>query len=210
MKVVSTNISQPKTIIWNNKKLTTGIYKTPDINGIYLDKNAVKHDEVSDKKVHGGEFKACYLFSKSNYEYWRNLYPNLDWNNGMFGENITIDHMDETQIHIGDIYKLGETLVQITQPREPCYKLGIKFESQEVLQQFINHSKPGTYVKVLEPGSVKTGDTFTLIKSAESSISIADFFKLLYAEIKNKHLIAKIINNEALPLKKRKSLERYL
>lgn len=210
MKIISTNIAQPTTFTWNGKEITTGIYKTPTDAPIFLGKEDVKGDVVSDRKVHGGEFKACYLFSLNHYDYWKNLYPNLEWTYGMFGENITVKDLDESQLFIGDIYKLGNALVQITQPREPCFKLAHKFGSNTVLKQFIDHGFPGTYVRILEEGEVKTGDHFTLIESKKDSVSIYDFFKLLYAKEKNENHINLTLNNVALPQNLRKRLAFFL
>jgi MOSC domain-containing protein YiiM len=210
MKVISTNIAQPTTFIWKGKEVTTGIYKKPTDVPIFLGKEDVRGDEVSDRRVHGGEFKACYLFSANHYPCWRNLYPNLDWTYGMLGENLTVDDLDEKQLFIGDIYKLGKALVQITIPREPCFKFAYKFETENILQQFIDHGYPGTYVRVLEEGEVKTGDTFKLIESAKDSISIHQFFELLYAENKDKDLIKSIINNKALPQRMKKRLKFFV
>ena len=210
MKITSTNIAKPTTIIWNGKEVTTGIYKTPTKQPIFLGKEDVKGDEVSDRNVHGGEFKACYLFSEDYYPYWKNLYPHLDWNYGMFGENLTVSDLTETTLTIGSIYQVGNALVQITQPREPCFKFAYKFGNQEVLKQFINHGHPGTYVRVLEEGVVNTGDTFELVEQAINSVTIYEFFKLLFAKEKDKKLIECIIKNEALPLKKRLKLQAYL
>ncbi|MFY0715102.1 MOSC domain-containing protein [Seonamhaeicola sp. NFXS20] len=210
MKILSTNIAKPKTFIWNDKKVTTGIYKIPTNTPIYLGKYDVKDDTVIDRKYHGGKFKACYLFSKNHYQYWKNLYPNLNWNWGMFGENITVNGLNEDDIFIGDIYKVGEALVQITQPREPCFKFGYKFGSQDVLKQFINYGYPGTYIKVLEEGFVKINDEFTLIERPHKSITTAQLFRLIFAKEKDKNLVKLIINNEALPQKKRDKLKAFL
>ena len=210
MKIISTNIAKPTTIIWNGKEVTTGIYKMPTNKPIYLGKEVVRNDEVSDKRVHGGEFKACYLFSENQYAYWKNLYPNLDWNYGMFGENLTVENLDETNLFIGDIYKIGEALVQITQPREPCFKFGVKFGTQHILKQFISHGFPGTYVRVLKEGFVTNGDVLKLTEKAENSLSISDFFNLLFAKEKNQTLLNLAIKNEALPLRKRKKLEAFI
>ncbi|WP_295984006.1 MOSC domain-containing protein [uncultured Algibacter sp.] len=210
MKIRSTNISKPTTIIWNEKEVLTGIYKKPINKPIYLGKEDVKGDEVSDRKHHGGEFKACYLFSKNQYEYWKNLYPNLNWELGMFGENLTVSGLNEKDIHIGDIYEISSALVQVTQPREPCFKFGVKFGTQEVLKQFIEHGYPGTYVRVLEAGFVKTGDTFKLVEKAKNSISIWQFFDLLYNKSKNRDHIKLIMDNNALPERKRNKLKFFL
>lgn len=210
LKITSTNIAKPTTIIWNGQKVKTGIYKTPTNKPIYLGKEAVKDDEVSDRKVHGGVFKACYLFSENHYPYWKKHYPNLDWNYGMFGENLTVKNLDETNIFIGDIYKVGDALVQITQPREPCFKFGVKFGTQQVLKQFINHGLSGTYVRVLKEGFVKNGDTFKRIEQAKHSLTTAQLFKLLYAKEKNQTLLKLAIENEALPQRKRDKLASFI
>ena len=210
MKVISTNIAKPTTIIWNGKEVATGIYKTPTSSPIYLGKENVKGDEVSDRNVHAGEYKACYLFSLNQYKYWENLYPNLEWNHGMFGENLTVKDLDETKLNVGDIYKIGTATVQITQPREPCFKFGVKFGSQNALKQFINHGFPGAYVRVLEEGEVENNDVFELVKQAKNSLTIADLFNLLFAKDKNQELLNLAINNDALPVKKRNKLKAYL
>jgi MOSC domain-containing protein YiiM len=210
MQILSTNISEPITIKWRGQQVQTGIYKKPVNHPIYLEKNEVKGDTVSDRKVHGGEYKACYLFSSDQYNYWQKLYPDLDWTFGMLGENLTVSGLDEKQIHLGDIYKLGEALVQITQPREPCYKFGVKFGTQKVLKQFIDHGYPGTYVRVLKEGYVKKGDDFVLVKKAINSLSIHQFFKLLFSKTKDPKLLELAINNEALPQPKRDKLKAFL
>ncbi|MGB5419594.1 MOSC domain-containing protein [Algibacter sp.] len=210
MKIISTNIAEPTTIIWNGEEVITGIYKTPTNQPIFLGKNEVKEDEVSDRKVHGGEFKACYLFSEDHYVYWKNRYQNLVWNWGMFGENLTVSGLNEKEVHIGAIYKLGSALIQITQPREPCFKFGVKFGTQNALKQFISHGFPGTYVRVLEEGFVKTGDTFELIEEAKNSISTWQFFNLLYNKEKNTDHIKLILDNNALPKRKRDKLRGFL
>lgn len=210
MKIISTNIAKPTTFIWNGKEETTGIYKKPVDTPIFLGNEHVKDDEVSDRKHHGGEFKACYLFSADHYPYWESMYPNVEWTFGMLGENLTVKGLNEKELHIGDIYKVGTALVQITQPREPCYKFAMKFNSNDVLKQFIKHGYPGTYVRVLEEGEVEIGDTFELVEKATGSISIFQFFELLFCEYKNKAHIEAIMDNEAIPKKKREQLKRYL
>lgn len=210
MKITSTNIAQAKSITWNNKQEKTGIFKEPTTEPIYLGKEDVKGDEVSNREVHGGEYKACYLFSLEQYPYWKNLYPNLDWKYGMFGENLTISGLDETNLIIGSIYEVGNALIEITQPREPCYKFGLKFGDQQVLKQFIEHGYPGTYVRVLKEGTVKKGDDLTLIKTPENRLTTFDFFKLLYSKNKDKDLLKLAVNNEAIPIEKRQKLSVFL
>ena len=210
MKIVSTNIAKPTTILWNGQNIQTGIYKTPVDEPVYLGKEIVKGDEVSDRHVHGGEFKACYLFSEKHYPYWKNLYPNLDWKWGMFGENLTVSDLDESKIMVGDIYKIGEAIVQVTQPREPCFKFGVKFGTQKVLKQFIDYGYPGTYVRVLHEGFVRVNDSLELIERSRPSLSVKDLFDLLFLKPKNKALLKIAISSKSLPERKRQELSKLL
>ncbi|MFP2996553.1 MOSC domain-containing protein [Spongiivirga sp. MCCC 1A20706] len=209
MKVISTNIAKPTLISWRGKQEKTGIYKK-SAPSIYLEKEGVKGDEVSNLKVHGGVFKACYLFSSDHYDYWQKRYPDLQWEWGMFGENLTVEDLNENEIQIGAIYKIGGALVQITQPREPCYKFGIKFGDQKVLQEFVEHGHPGTYVRVLEEGNVSPGDEMLLTTPSEHPITTKQFFGLLFKPSKDKDLIKIAIENESLPKYKRERLHKFL
>ena len=178
MKVVSVNLSKPVTIEWNGKSITTGIYKKP-VASITLDTENVVNDTVADRRVHGGPDKACYLYSADYYDYWKNIYPNLEWDYGMFGENITVSDMDEANLKIDSIYQLGEALISISQPRQPCYKLGVKFGNQKILKDFIQYGHPGTYVRILTPGVVKKGDSFELVEKFDK-VSIQEVFSFMY------------------------------
>ncbi|MEX0315711.1 MAG: MOSC domain-containing protein [Allomuricauda sp.] len=210
MKIVSTNIGKPTPITWNGQETTTGIFKRPVNGPITLEIEGVSNDNVSDRKVHGGIYKSCYLFSADQYPYWKKEYPNLDWEWGMFGENLTVEGLDETQLRIGNVYKLGTALVQITQPREPCFKLGIRFSDQSILKKFIDHGFPGTYVKVLEVGQVKVGDVLELTEESEDTLTTQQFYKLLFSRVKDKSVLEMAIRNEALPPHKRERLKRFV
>ncbi|USD25615.1 MOSC domain-containing protein [Flagellimonas marinaquae] len=209
MKIISTNLGNPTKIVWNGKETTTGIYKFPVDQPILLESTDVKGDSVIDRKHHGGIYKAAYLFSADRYAYWKEKYPDLEWNWGMFGENLTIQGLDESQIRIGSIYRLGTALVQITQPREPCYKLGIRFKDQNMIKQFIDQGFPGTYVRVLESGTVKTGDSIELSKASETPLTVQEFYKLLYAKTKDSHVLRLALQNEAIPKSKREKLKKW-
>ncbi|MCA0960478.1 MOSC domain-containing protein [Muricauda ruestringensis] len=209
MKIISTNLGNPTKIVWNGKETTTGIYKFPVDQPILLESTDVKGDSVIDRKHHGGIYKAAYLFSADRYAYWKEKYPDLEWNWGMFGENLTIQGLDESQIRIGSIYRLGTALVQITQPREPCYKLGIRFKDQNMIKQFIDQGFPGTYVRVLENGTVKTGDSMELSKASETPLTVQEFYKLLYAKTKDSDVLRLALQNEAIPKSKREKLKKW-
>lgn len=210
MKIISTNIGKPTKFLWNGKEETTGIYKVPTNQAIYLTKNDVMSDEISNRLNHGGYYKACYVFSAEQYPYWKNLYPELDWTWGMFGENLTLAGFDEKQVHLGDIYRIGEATVQVSQYREPCYKLGVKFGTQQVIRQFIAHGYGGTYLSILEEGYVEVNQEFTLVDRPESTLSVADLFQLVHAKEKDPNLLSIASKSKAIPPKKRIWLETFL
>ncbi|MFT4851093.1 MAG: MOSC domain-containing protein YiiM [Sediminicola sp.] len=210
MKIISTNIAKPRTFIWLGKEETTGIFKKPTNEPIYLTKNDVLNDEVSNRLNHGGYYKACYIFSSEQYPYWKSLYPTLDWGWGMFGENLTVSDFDERKVVLGDIYKVGEALVQVSQYREPCYKFGHKFGSQKVLKQFVKHGFGGTYLSILEEGNVTINDKFTLVERPKNSLSVAELFELVFAKEKDQDLLKIAIKSKAIPLKERMLLSEYL
>lgn len=180
MKIISTNIGEAKTVTWKGKEVTTGIFKYSVNEPIYLGKKDVLNDHVIDRRYHGGVDKACYLYSADHYKYWKNLYPGLEMPWGMFGENLTVKGLNEADINTGNIYKIGEAVVQATQPRQPCFKLEFRFHDKDIMQKFIDSGFPGVYIRVLKDGNVKTGDTIKLIEE-KNSVSIQKVYELLYA-----------------------------
>lgn len=177
MKVISVNIAERKVINYKSKIVETGIFKYPVNQPIFLGTEDVEHDAVIDRRYHGGIEKAVYGYSQNHYAFWKEMYPNLDWNYGMFGENLSISNLEETKIFVGSTYKLGEALLEVTKPREPCYKLGIRFGTQKILKQFWNSTKSGIYFKVLQTGNVAVGDELILVNKAENSPTIAEVYE---------------------------------
>lgn len=176
MKVISINIGKRKSIQWKNKTYETGIFKYPVKDAIFLGKKDVVNDDVIDRKYHGGIDQAVYAYSENHYDYWKKLYPDLEFNYGMFGENLTVTDLDEELITIGSIYQLGEAKIQVTKPRQPCVKLGIRFQDATVIKQFWNSTKSGIYFKVLETGKVANKDVLILLEKANNTPSIAEVF----------------------------------
>jgi MOSC domain-containing protein YiiM len=177
MKIISVNLGELKVINYKGKIVETGIFKYPVNQPVFLGTEVVKNDAVIDRKHHGGVEKAVYGYSENHYEYWKELHPNLDWDYGMLGENLTISNLEETEIFVGNTYKLGEVLLEVTKPREPCYKLGIRFGTQEIVKQFWNSTKCGVYFKVLQTGNVNIGDELILVNKVENSPTIAEVYE---------------------------------
>lgn len=176
MKVVSTNIGKRETHQWKNKIAETGIFKLPTNNPIFLGLEDVENDAVVDRKYHGGIDQAVYAYSANHYDYWKKLYPHLNFNFGMFGENLTITNLDETTINVGDVYQLGSALVEVTKPREPCFKLIFRFQNEAIVQQFWDTNYCGVYFKVLQTGIVKNDDSLQLVKKTQNNPTIADVY----------------------------------
>jgi len=180
MKIISTNIGSEKTIKWKGNTLTTGIFKLPAKGPVFLGNKGVKGDYINNLKVHGGLDKACYGYGENYYNYWKSLYPDLEWTYGMFGENLTISDVDEAEIRIGDIYNLGEAIVQVSQPRQPCNKFAAKFGSMDLIKQFIDFEHLGVYFRVIQEGNVKAGDEFHLDLRNKKALSVQEIGQLVY------------------------------
>lgn len=177
MKLLSTNIGERKTVSWKTKTVETGIYKYPTNAPIFLGEEDVVDDAVVDRKYHGGIDQAVYGYSFKHYKYFQNLYPDLEFGFGMFGENLTFDDLNEEEISVGSIYKIGDCILEVTKPRQPCSKLGIKFGTQKIVKQFWNTSFSGIYFKVLQTGFVKEGDILELIHIQKNTSTIAEVYK---------------------------------
>mgnify|MGYP003668695726 FL=1 len=177
MKIISTNIGEKREVIWKRKPMTTGIFKFPVDTPFFLDIEDVKGDTICDRKHHGGIDQAVYGYSLKHYDFFKKLHPNLDWRLGMFGENLTVDDLDETKIHVGDTFKVGETILEVTKPRQPCLTLGVRFNDMKIIKQFWNTTFSGVYFKVLQTGFVKAGDVFEQLKSCSENQTIAEVYE---------------------------------
>lgn len=210
MKIISTNIANPTTIEWRGQKVETGIYKYAVESPIFLGSDDVANDHVIDRRYHGGSDKACYLYSADHYPFWQKKYPNLDWEWGMFGENLTVSGLNESEIRIGDRFQIGEAAVQVTQPRQPCFKLGVRFGNQSVVSDFWILPYPGVYVRVLSQGEVKTGDEMILLDRNPESLSVSQVFSIFHDNKDNLELIQKAITEPFIASSCRHDIEKVL
>jgi MOSC domain-containing protein YiiM len=198
MIITSTNIGEPRLIEWRGQQLSTGIYKYPTDQPIFLGNEDVEGDHVIDRRYHGGTDKACYLYSADHYSFWKEKYPDADWELGMFGENLTVEGLNEAEIRIGDRYLAGDAIVEVSQPRQPCFKLGIRFGNQQVVDDFWLSAFPGVYVRIIQNGRVKPGDRLQLISRNEESLSVAEVFSVFRKDVENVGLMKKAVNDPRL------------
>jgi MOSC domain-containing protein YiiM len=206
MKVISTNISQPRLIQIGSEKMYTGMYKYP-VADIFLESDDVKNDVVVDRKYHGGPDMACYIFGQNHYAYFQKMYPDADWETGMFGENITLETLDESQMNVGDVYQIGEAKVQIAQPRIPCSKLGYRLGNPNAIRSFAEANYPGVYVRVLKSGKVKVGDEMRLVQSCSASLSIVELYRILIQKSASREQFQRVIDHPEVPVSIKEKLK---
>ena len=199
MELISLNVGLPRDVIWKQRTVTTGIFKEPVDGAVRLRKLNLDGDRQADLSVHGGPEKAVYTYPSEHYAYWRSELgrPELTW--GIFGENFTTDGLLEKETNIGDTFRIGSALVMVTQPRMPCYKLGIKFGRDDILKRFLSSLRSGFYLSVLEEGEVAAGDEINLVARDASNITVEDITRLYSTERDNDVLKRRAIEVEALP-----------
>ena len=178
MKVFSVNVGLPRKVIFNGQNVTTGIFKDPIKEPVIVRKLNLDGDKQADLIVHGGLDKAVYSYPKEHYSYWRNQFSNLDLVWGMFGENFTTEGLMEDNVNIGDHFQIGSAKLVSTQPRMPCYKLGVRFGTMEIIRRFLSSGRSGIYFKVLEEGMVQPGDEIKIIKKEKNNVTVKDIFCL--------------------------------
>src|SRR5882724_1844501 len=182
MKIISLNVGLPRDVIWHGRTVTTGIYKYPVEGPVALGTLNIDGDRQADLTVHGGEHKAVYCYPIEHYAYWRKKLPNRDLPSGSFGENLTTEGLLENEVHIGDQFAIGAAEVIVTQPRLPCYKLGVRFESDDMVKKFLASRRVGFYFAVTKEGPVAAGDEIKLLFRDSEAISIAAFVELYIAK----------------------------
>lgn len=180
MKLVSINVSLPVDVKYNNKIVSTGIFKKPIHNDVFVSSQGLANDQQVDLKNHGGEHKAVYGFSAHHYDFWRDKLkqPNLSF--GQFGENLTISDLDEATLCIGDQIQIGDCVLEITQPRAPCFKLGIALEIKEMPKLFVQHGATGIYFRVLQSATININSSVKLIYQQPKQLTVHALFNAYF------------------------------
>jgi MOSC domain-containing protein YiiM len=185
MKLVSINVSPPKTVMHLGEPLTTGIFKQQVPRRVMLRTLNLDGDGQADLSVHGGEDKAAYVYDIAHYDYWQKELKRSDFPFGQFGENFTVEGMTEDRVHIGDVFTVGEAVVEVTQPRLPCFKLAMKMGMPEFPKLFMASKRSGFYLRVLREGEVGAGDAIERIKADSTRMSVRDALHLAYFDRTN-------------------------
>jgi MOSC domain-containing protein YiiM len=183
MKVVSVNCGLPREVLWHGRPVTTSFYKEPVEGRVALRTLNLDGDRQSDLTVHGGKDKAVYCYPIEHYEYWHRELPGAALPMGSFGENFTTEGLpSENAIHVGDRFGIGSAEVVVTQPRLPCYKLGIRFGSDGMVKRFLDAGRSGFYLAVVREGEVAAGDEITVLSRDPESVPVSAITRLYLAK----------------------------
>lgn len=199
MKLVSLNVARPRLVVYNGKTINTGIFKRPVSGPLQLRTLNLDGDRQADLSVHGGPHKAVYGYPSEHYSFWRKELPGVDLPWGMFGENFTTSGLAENELHVGDRFQIGSSIVMVRQPRTPCYKLAAKFQRDDMLERFLLSGRSGFYFSVEQEGSVAEEDDFQLLKRNQEGITISEMNRLFVREKYNQELLRKAVHTAALP-----------
>ncbi len=194
MQLVSVNTGLPREVRWHGRMVTTGIFKEPVKGRVALRKLNLDGDRQADLTAHGGEYKAVYCYPLGHYDYWKSELAGRELPMGMFGENFTVDGggkallggqalpggqgLPEEAVHLGDRFSVGTAEVVVTQPRMPCYKLGIRFGSDDMVKRFLASGRTGFYVAVLREGEVGAGDEMKMISREANAVAVSEITHL--------------------------------
>ena len=213
MKLISLNVGRPRLVNWQGQVVSTGIFKEPVDGPITLRTLNLDGDRQADLTVHGGTSKAVYAYPSEHYEFWRNELPDMELPYGMFGENFTTSGLLEEAVHIGDRFRVGTAEVMVTEPRMPCYKLGLKFGRSDIIRRFLQSRRTGFYFAVVQEGEVKAGDAIEMLSNNQQAVTIADIVRLYAFDKGDLGLLQRAVAVEELPQSWRdyfqKQIKRY-
>jgi len=199
MNLLSIQVGKPITLEYDGKRIETGIFKHLVSGPVHLGMFNLEGDGQADLRVHGGRDKALYAYGADAYPAWIAIRPGDDFENGCMGENFTFDTLDETKMHVGDQYQIGDAVIEVAQPRFPCNKLGVKYKDMQILKQFIALKRPGVYFRVLQEGLLEAGDELVLIHSEEVKLSITEMFEIQFGAKITTERAQKILTLKSLP-----------
>jgi MOSC domain-containing protein YiiM len=202
MLVVSVNVGLPQEVVWNGQRVSTAIFKEPVEGTITARKLNLDGDRQADLTVHGGPDKAVYAYPLEHYEYWRTVVE-MPATLGAFGENLTTRGVLEKDLNIGDQVRIGSALLQVSQPRMPCYKLQVRFDRDDMTRLFALSRRSGFYLSVIEEGEVKAGDVLNVVKRDEHGVSVADVNGLYFDRPIDRKLVNRVLQVPALTAESR-------
>jgi len=210
VKIISVNVGLPRLVLRDGEPVSTGIFKEPVTHRVMMRRLNLDGDRQSDLSVHGGPEKAVYVYPSEHYEFWKRELPDMDLPWGVFGENFTTTGLLETEVNIGDKFRVGVTEVMVTQPRMPCYKLGIRFGRADIIKRFLVSERTGFYLSVLKEGEVGAGDEIELLERNAAGVKVVEVTRLYSSDKDNVDVLRRLIALKELPESWREYLQRRL
>ena len=199
MKLISVNVGLPREITVGGKTVRTSIWKNPVQSRVHVSTLNLDGDRQSDLSVHGGVDKAVYVYPSEHYSYWRSELPDAELPWGVFGENFTREGILEDQTRIGDRILVGSAEFMVTQPRMPCFKLGIRFNRRDMVKRFLHSKRSGFYLAVIREGKLESGDAIEFVEKQETGVTITDIVNLYSVDSQNQELLRRATELPALP-----------
>lgn len=208
--VLSVNVGLPREVTWRGQTVTTAIFKDPVEGPVEVRHDNLEGDRQADLSVHGGPSKAVYLYPASHYDPWRRELPEPDLAWGAFGENLTVEDVDEESVCIGDEFRVGSARLVVTEPRMPCAKLALRFDRLDMPKLFLRSQRTGFYLGIVEEGAIEAGDPMELSSEHADRLRVSDVTRLYTTEKANRPLLEKAISVSALPERWRSHFARQL
>jgi len=199
MRVISVNVGRPQRVVWRTKTVLTSIWKHPVDGPVSVAPFNLSGDQQSDLTVHGGANKAIYGYPTEHYEYWRGELPGADLPWGAFGENLSTEGLLERDVAVGDRYRIGSAELIVTQPRIPCFKLGIRFGRDDMVRRFMESRRSGFYFAIAREGQLQTGDVIERLSREDGAVTIAELVGLFADDAPDPNLAHRALASAALP-----------
>jgi ferredoxin-NADP reductase/MOSC domain-containing protein YiiM len=209
-RLMSVNVGLPRDIAWRGKTVHTAVWKTPVQGRRLVRRLNIDGDEQGDLAGHGGEHRAVFVYQLESYRYWESELHRNDFTYGQFGENFTVDGMSDQEVCIGDRYRVGGALFEVTQPRVTCYRVGIRMNEPQMAALLVARGRPGFYFRVLEEGEVEAGDEIVQVAVGPERMSVSEINALLYVSPHPRSALERALRIPALSAGWRASMQRLL
>ncbi|MGC2258764.1 MAG: MOSC domain-containing protein, partial [Candidatus Sulfotelmatobacter sp.] len=197
-KLLSVNVGLPRDVTWNGNTVRTAVWKSPVTGRRMVRKLDIDGDAQADLAGHGGEQRAVFVYQMDSYRYWERFLGRTDFTYGQFGENFTVEGLPDNEVCIGDQYRIGSAIFEVSQPRVTCYRVGIRMNEPRMPALLVAHHRPGFYLRVLQEGEVGAGDDIVKIGDGPERMSVANTDALLYLPGHSKEQLQRALRIPAL------------
>src|SRR5579864_8807142 len=209
-RFLSVNVGLPRDVTWNGKTVRTSVWKSPITGRRMVRKLDIDGDAQADLAGHGGEHRAVFVYQMDSYHYWESFLGRNDFTFGQFGENFTVEGLPDDEVCIGDRYRIGTALFEVSQPRVTCYRVGIRMDEPRMPALLVAHHRPGFYFRVLEEGEVGAGDQIAKVADGPERMSVAEVDALLYLNGHTREQLVRALRIPALSTGWQSSLQAIL